>query len=71
MKQQFTASDALTIARVMCALERQINKAWDEQRDEDACAIARLIGTLRARLFYTAGEPYETPLDELWLTEAA
>ena len=60
--------DAIVIVRVFSKIERQISIAWQEGRDEDACAMARMIGTLRVRI--AGWENYGfTPLDELYVDE--
>jgi hypothetical protein len=68
MKQQFSATEALTIARVMCALERQVSYAWDEGRRQDALSLAELVGRLQARIF---GPLAASPLDSWYQEEAA
>ncbi len=44
-------ADALVMARVLVAIERKIALAWRENRPEDACSMARLIGQLQIRFF--------------------
>jgi hypothetical protein len=68
MKPQFTATEAQTIARVMCALERQISIAFSEGRRDDALSLAELVGRLQARIF---GPLAASPLDSWYQEEAA
>jgi hypothetical protein len=66
MTQQFTATEALTIARVLCAIEQQIHVAWRENRDRDALSLAELVGRLQVRIFGYGGSPLDS-----WYKEAA
>jgi hypothetical protein len=52
---------AYTCARVLCAIERQIQTARREERIDDACSLARLSGGLRVKMF---GWGFNCLLDE-------
>jgi hypothetical protein len=55
MNPQFTPSEAQTIARVMCALERQISIAFSEDRRDDALSLAELPLRPRGRVRHVRG----------------
>ncbi len=44
-------ADALVMARVLVAIERKTAVAWEENRPQDACSMARLVGQLHIRFF--------------------
>jgi len=64
MKQaMIPVMDAIVIVRVFGRIERQISDAWREERDQDACAMARMLG--RLQVLIVGWENYgPTVLDE-------
>jgi hypothetical protein len=69
MKEKtFTASEALTIARVLVRIQDQIWRASTSGRSEEVLAMCRLVGQLRVRIFDVTADGYftitETLLDE-------
>lgn len=50
-KQRFTAKEAQAITRVFMAIERQIDVAFREGREQDAKSMARLTGILEVKIF--------------------
>ena len=67
-KPTIPVMDAIVLLRLFAKVERQISVAWQEGRSEDACGMARMIGTLRVRI---AGSYSFTPLDECYDEVAA
>ena len=66
MKKTMSMSEACTVARFLAALDRQINKAWSDGRQEDALSMARLIGVLHVRIFgFEACSLFDNPAHEV------
>lgn len=61
-KVSFSPMEAVTIARVFVAMERQISRAWAEDRRLDALKMAEVLGCLEIRLFGLAW--FASPLTE-------
>jgi hypothetical protein len=64
MKKTFTAEDAFTVSRFFAALERQIERAYKEGREDDARSICRLSGRLEYHIFGCSRATLESPLTE-------
>lgn len=51
---EFTAQESATIARVLCAIERQIGYAYEQDRRDDASRMNHILGKLGYEIFGSA-----------------